>query len=94
MDTPEKPNFIMRHLPLLGGLSGVAAFGAIFWSYALLPTRVTMIEEINKQHETRLSAIELDNSQRREALATALALIQQIDSRTRRIEDHLIAPSK
>jgi hypothetical protein len=39
--TTENPNFVLRHLPVLGGLSGVAAFCTIFWSYALLPSRVT-----------------------------------------------------
>jgi len=93
-EQPKEIGWIFRHLPLLGGLSGVAALCTIFWSYALLPTRVAALEEGHKSQEARLSAIEIDNSQRREALATALALIQQIDSRTRRIEDHLIPPTK
>jgi len=89
----EHSGYILKHLPLFGGLSGVAAFCTIFWSYALLPNRVSSLEERHKSQEARIAAIEVDNSQRREALATALALIQAIDARTRRIEDHLIPPS-
>jgi len=89
-----KDNFVYRHLPLFGGLTGIVAVLSICWPYALIPSRVSSLEEHDRLQDSRLANIEVDNSQRREALATALAMISQINDRTKRIEDHLIPQSK
>jgi len=91
--TTENPNFVLRHLPVLGGLSGVAAFCTIFWSYALLPTRVAQIEEVNKGQSADIIEMRNNDTQRREVLAVAMATLAQINDRTKRIEDHLMQPT-
>ena len=80
----------IRNIPLLGGLSGLAAIGAIMWSYAFLPTRVAMVEAHDQKQDSLIEELQKDATQRREILASVMATLTSIDSRTRRIEDHLI----
>lgn len=97
MTTPEQSKesgWIYRHLPLLGGLSGVMALVGFCWSYLLLPLRVTALEDGQKKQNSDIVAIQSDNMQRREMLASVIATLAQINDRTKRIEDHIIPPSK
>ena len=87
-------HFIMTHIPFFGGLSGLAALGAIFWSYAFLPTRVSLIEVHDTKQDSLIEEIQRDNNQRRETLAGLLVTLKMIDDRTQRIEQHLINDHK
>ena len=93
-EQPKEIGWVFRHLPLLGGLSGVIALLGFCWSYLLLPLRVTNLEDGQKKQGSDIAAIQVDNIQRREILASVMATLAQINDRTKRIEDHLIPPAK
>jgi hypothetical protein len=48
------------------------------------------VEKANEMQDARIAEMQQDNAQRREMLAAAVATLQQIDQRTKRIEDKLL----
>jgi hypothetical protein len=48
------------------------------------------VERMNESQDARIAEIQQDAAQRREMLAVAIATLQQIDQRTKRIEDKLL----
>lgn len=55
-----------------------------------LGQRVSSVEEVNKAQSSEIVEIKNDAIQRRELLATALAMITQINDRTKRMEEYLL----
>ena len=89
-DTSTLPYPISLTLSGIGACPGGVALLTYFTVYAVLPSRMERVEEINKTQDARISEIQQDAAQRREILAAALATLQQIDQRTKRIEDHIL----
>ncbi len=58
--------------------------------YSALPLRMDRVEKANDDQDIKITEMQHDNAQRREMLAAALATLQQIDMRTKRIEDKLL----
>jgi hypothetical protein len=96
METPPKriASFISTWLPVFGGGAGVIALYGFASSFMLLPSRVDRVEEVNKSQNSEIAEIRNDAAQRRELLATALAMITQINDRTKRMEDYLLQTKK
>jgi len=74
----------------VGAAAGIVACLTYFTVYAVLPNRMDKVEKANELQDARISEMQQDNAQRREMLAAALATLQQIDLRTKRIEDKLL----
>jgi hypothetical protein len=49
------------------------------------------VEKLNESQDARLAELQSEAAQRREVLAAAMATLTQIDMRTRRIEDRILA---
>jgi len=81
----------MIGIGLIAAGSGAVALVSYFTLYASMPIRIDRVEEINKVQDSKLTAIQEDAMQRREILAAAAATLQQIDQRTRRIEDKILS---
>ncbi len=77
-------------LSAIGAGAGIVACLTYFTVYAVLPTRMDKVEKANEMQDVRIAEMQQDNAQRREMLAAALATLQQIDMRTKRIEDKLL----
>ena len=75
---------------VVGAGAGIVACLTYFTIYAVLPSRMERVEKANDQQDVRIAEMQQDNAQRREMLAAALATLQQIDQRTKRIEDKLL----
>jgi hypothetical protein len=88
--TATLPHPIMLTLSGVGACAGAVALLTYFTVYAVLPARIERVEESNKLQDAKINEIQVDNAQRRELLAAALATLQQIDQRTKRIEDHIL----
>lgn len=76
---------------MLGACAGGVALLTYFTVYAVLPSRMEKVEKINEVQDTKLTAMQEDAMQRREVLAAAMATLQQIDLRTKRIEDRILS---
>ena len=74
----------------IGAGAGIVACLTYFTIYAVLPSRMERVEKANELQDVRIAEMQQDNAQRREMLAAALATLQQIDMRTKRIEDKLL----
>jgi hypothetical protein len=74
----------------IGAGAGFVALLTYFTVYAVLPARMEKVERRDEFQDTQIAEIQRDNAQRREVLAAALATLQQIDQRTKRIEDHIL----
>ncbi len=95
MSSPSAPVALPHPIILAGTLMGACA-GAValltyFTVYAVLPTRMEKVEKVNEIQDSKLVAIQEDAMQRREMLAAAAATLQQIDQRTKRIEDRILS---
>ena len=77
-------------LSAIGAGAGIVACLTYFTVYAVLPTRMDKVEKANEMQDAKIAEMQQDNAQRREMLAAALATLQQIDQRTKRIEDKLL----
>ena len=55
-----------------------------------LPMRVEAVEKSDAHQAQQIEAIQTDNIQRREMLATCLAMVTQINERTKRMEDVIL----
>jgi hypothetical protein len=75
----------------MGACAGGVALLTYFTVYAVLPTRMEKVEKTNEVQDAKLTAIQEDAMQRREMLAAAAATLQQIDQRTKRIEDRILS---
>lgn len=84
------PHPLMLTLSGVGACAGAVALLTYFTVYAVLPARMERVEETNKVQDVKIAEMQADNAQRREILAAALATLQQIDQRTKRIEDHIL----
>lgn len=89
--TTPLPHPIVLAGTMLGACAGGVALLTYFTVYAVLPTRVEKIEKANEVQDAKLTAIQEDAMQRREMLAAAAATLQQIDQRTKRIEDRILS---
>lgn len=85
------PHPLMLGISLLAAGSGAVAVVTYFTLYATMPIRIDRVEEVNKIQDSKLTAMQEDAIQRREILAAAAATLQQIDARTRRIEDRILS---
>jgi hypothetical protein len=85
------PHPLMIVIGLIAAGSGAVALVSYFTLYASMPIRIDRVEEINKVQDSKLTAMQEDAMQRREILAAAAATLQQIDQRTRRIEDKILS---
>jgi hypothetical protein len=81
----------MLGISLLAAGSGAVAVVTYFTLYATMPIRIERVEEVNKVQEIALKEMQQDAMQRREVLAAAMATLQQIDLRTKRIEDRILS---
>lgn len=81
----------MLAISLIAAGSGAVAVVTYFTLYATMPIRIERVEEVNKVQDSKLTAMQEDAMQRREMLAAAAATLQQIDQRTRRIEDKILS---
>ena len=90
MTTAPLPNPLTLVISLVAAGSGAAALFTYFSLYAALPLRLERVEKMNEVQDASISEILRDNAQRREAIAAALATLQQIDQRTQRIETKLL----
>lgn len=88
---PVLPHPIVLIGTTLGACAGAVALLTYFTVYAVLPVRMERVEKANEVQDAKLTAIQEDAMQRREMLAVAAATIQQIDLRTKRIEDRILA---
>jgi len=84
------PHPLTLTLSGIGACAGVVACLTYFTVYAVLPTRMDKVEKANEMQDARIAEMQQDNAQRREMLAAAVATLQQIDQRTKRIEDKLL----
>ena len=84
------PHPVSLALSVIGAGAGIVACLTYFTVYAVLPTRMERVEKTNELQDVRIAEMAQDNAQRREMLAAALATLQQIDQRTKRIEDKLL----
>ena len=94
MNTPSAspaPHPIVLAGALMGACAGGVALLTYFTVYAVLPTRMEKVEKTNEVQDAKLTAIQEDAMQRREMLAAAAATLQQIDQRTKRIEDRILS---
>jgi hypothetical protein len=89
-DSATLPHPVSLTLSGIGACAGVVALLTYFTVYSVLPNRMDKVEEANKMQDSKIAEIQQDNAQRRELLAAALATLQQIDQRTKRIEDHIL----
>jgi hypothetical protein len=85
------PHPLMILIGFIAAGSGAVALVSYFTLYASMPIRIDRVEEINKVQDAKLTAMQEDAMQRREILAAAAATLQQIDQRTRRIEDKILS---
>lgn len=85
------PHPLTLAVSLIAAGSGAAALFTFFSLYSALPLRLERVEKINDVQEIALKEMQQDAMQRREVLAAAMATLQQIDSRTKRIEDRILA---
>lgn len=85
------PHPLMLAISLIAAGSGAVAVVTYFTLYATMPIRIERVEEVNKVQDSKLTAMQEDAMQRREMLAAAAATLQQIDQRTRRIEDKILS---
>jgi len=85
------PHPLMLGISLLAAGSGAVAVVTYFTLYATMPIRIERVEEVNKVQEIALKEMQQDAMQRREVLAAAMATLQQIDLRTKRIEDRILS---
>ncbi|OBQ41406.1 MAG: hypothetical protein AN484_20995 [Aphanizomenon flos-aquae WA102] len=90
MNSTPLPHPLTLVISLVAACSGAAALWTFFSLYSALPLRMDRVEKLNESQDARISEIQADNAQRREILAAALATLQQIDQRTKRIEDKLL----
>lgn len=88
--TSTLPHPISLAFSAIGAGAGIVALATYFTVYAVLPTRMERVEKVNEIQDVRIAEMQQDNAQRREILAAALATLQQIDQRTKRIEDKLL----
>jgi len=89
-DSSALPHPVALTLSGIGACAGAVALLTYFTVYSVLPKRMDMVEENNKFQDVKIAEIQQDAAQRREMLAAALATLQQIDQRTKRIEDHIL----
>jgi hypothetical protein len=85
------PHPAVLALSAVAACSGGAALFTFFSLYSALPLRMERVEKLNESQDAKIAEIQADNAQRREILAAALATLQQIDQRTKRIEDRILA---
>jgi ABC-type Na+ efflux pump permease subunit len=85
------PHPLALAISLIAAGSGVAALFTYFSLYAALPLRLERVERVNEVQEIALKEMQQDAMQRREVLAAAMATLQQIDLRTKRIEDRILS---
>jgi hypothetical protein len=87
----KQVTFSIRELiPIGSGIAGFVALIGFLSFWAVIPERVNKLELNDREQAIEIRSIRDDNAQRREMLAAALATLQQIDDRTKRLEDHLI----
>ena len=91
MSTAPLPHPLTLAISLIAAGSGAAALYTFFALYSALPLRMDRVEEANKGQDAKLAEIQADAMQRREMLAAAVATLQQIDQRTKRIEDRILS---
>jgi len=91
MTTAPLPNPLTLVISLVAAGSGAAALFTYFSLYAALPLRLERVERVNEVQEIALKEMQQDAMQRREVLAAAMATLQQIDLRTKRIEDRILS---
>lgn len=85
------PHPAVLALSAVAACSGGAALFTFFSLYSALPLRMERVEKLNESQDARLSELQSEAAQRREVLAAAMATLTQIDQRTRRIEDRILA---
>lgn len=85
------PHPLVLVISLIAACSGGAALFTFFSLYSALPLRLERVEKINEVQEIALKEMQADAMQRREMLAAAMATLQQIDQRTKRIEDRILS---
>lgn len=87
----DKKRFTVRELlPMASGLSGVVALFGWISFIAVIPERVSKLENSDRDQNSEIKLLREDSMQRREMLASAIATLSQINERTKRLEDHLI----
>jgi hypothetical protein len=87
----DKKRFTIRELlPMASGLSGVVALFGWISFIAVIPERVSKLENSDRDQNSEIKLLREDSMQRREMLASAIATLSQINERTKRLEDHLI----
>jgi hypothetical protein len=91
MTTAPLPNPLTLAVSLIAAGSGAAALFTFFSLYSALPLRLERVEKVNEVQEVALREMQQDAMQRREMLAAAAATLQQIDQRTKRIEDRILS---
>jgi C4-dicarboxylate-specific signal transduction histidine kinase len=90
MNSTPLPHPLTLVISLVAACSGAAALFTFFSLYSALPLRMDRVERLNESQDARIAEIQQDAAQRREMLAVAIATLQQIDQRTKRIEDKLL----
>lgn len=75
---------------MASGLSGVVALFGWISFIAVIPERVSKLENSDRDQNSEIKLLREDSMQRREMLASAIATLSQINERTKRLEDHLI----
>ena len=85
------PHPLTLGIALLSAGSGAAALWTFLSLYSALPLRMERVEKLNESQDARLTELQSEAAQRREVLAAAMATLTQIDMRTRRIEDRILA---
>jgi hypothetical protein len=90
MNSTPLPHPLTLVISLVAACSGAAALFTFFSLYSALPLRMDRVERMNESQDARIAEIQQDAAQRREMLAVAIATLQQIDQRTKRIEDKLL----
>ena len=91
MNSSTIPHPLTLVISLVAACSGAAALFTFFSLYSALPLRVDRVERMNESQDARLTELQSEAAQRREVLAAVMATLTQIDMRTRRIEDRILA---